>query len=157
MGHATSKPAPLWLDALSAAGIAHQWTTDILSRLWRKLALNCAINPLTVLKQCRNGELENYDNQVRLICADLVKLLEHQGLSDAAQALYPEVSRVISATARNFSSMYQDVSNGRRTEIAYLSGYACQVAQNAGLTLKHLSAVHQQLLEYLTRHGLPTR
>lgn len=47
---------PAWLADLRQAGIAHDWSLDILSRLWRKLALNCAINPLTVLHDCRNGE-----------------------------------------------------------------------------------------------------
>jgi 2-dehydropantoate 2-reductase len=47
--------APIWLEDLHAAGIPHEWSTDILTRLWRKLALNCAINPLTVLHDCRNG------------------------------------------------------------------------------------------------------
>ena len=36
--------------------------------------------------------------------------------------------RVIQATAANYSSMYQDVANQRRTEISYLLGYACQAA-----------------------------
>ena len=45
VGHPTP---PLWLEDLHAAAIPHDWSTDILTRLWRKLALNCAINPLTV-------------------------------------------------------------------------------------------------------------
>lgn len=49
--------APGWLGELDRAGIPNAWSDDILGRLWRKLALNCAINPLTVLHDCRNGEL----------------------------------------------------------------------------------------------------
>ena len=57
LGDAAHPVAPIWLDDLDAADIPHEWSTDILTRLWRKLALNCAINPLTVLHQCRNGGL----------------------------------------------------------------------------------------------------
>lgn len=118
-------PPPLWLDDfLHAAGIPHDWSTDILTRLWRKLALNCAINPLTVLYQCRNGELQAHQCEVATLCAELGELLECCGQPDAALDLQHEVERVIQATAANYSSMYQDVAAGRRTEISYLLGYA---------------------------------
>jgi hypothetical protein len=49
------------------------------------------------------------------------------------------VERVIHATAANYSSMYQDVANARRTEISYLLGYACQAAARHQLNLPHLN------------------
>ncbi|MDP9031148.1 MAG: putative 2-dehydropantoate 2-reductase, partial [Pseudomonadota bacterium] len=76
LGDASHPTPPLWLDDLQAAGIPHAWSTDILTRLWRKLALNCAINPLTVLYQCRNGELQAHQCEVATLCAELAELLE---------------------------------------------------------------------------------
>jgi 2-dehydropantoate 2-reductase len=67
--------APIWLEDLSAAGIPHEWSTDILTRLWRKLALNCAINPLTVLHDCRNGGLQEHHCEVATLCGELSELL----------------------------------------------------------------------------------
>jgi 2-dehydropantoate 2-reductase len=58
LGDTGQAPAPAWLEELQRSGIAHEWSPNILSRLWRKLALNCAINPLTVLHDCRNGGLQ---------------------------------------------------------------------------------------------------
>ncbi|MEZ1513196.1 2-dehydropantoate 2-reductase N-terminal domain-containing protein, partial [Pseudomonas soli] len=52
LGDPRDTNAPAWLTQLSQAGIPHSWSDDILERLWRKLALNCAINPLTVLHDC---------------------------------------------------------------------------------------------------------
>ncbi|PQZ88092.1 MULTISPECIES: putative 2-dehydropantoate 2-reductase [Pseudomonas] len=155
LGDASHPTPPLWLDDLHAAGIPHDWSTDILTRLWRKLALNCAINPLTVLYACRNGGLQNHQCEVATLCAELSELLECCGQPCAAQDLHSEVERVIQATAANFSSMYQDVASARRTEISYLLGYACEAATRHQLSLPHLQQLHVRLVEQLTARGLP--
>lgn len=147
---------PAWLDALQAAGIAYDWSLDIHSRLWRKLALNCAINPLTVLYACRNGELREHPAEIANLCSELTELLQRCGQSSAAEDLHGEVQRVIQATAANYSSMYQDVQQRRRSEIAYLLGYACQAASRHGLPLPHLQALHQRLQSHLQARGLPS-
>ena len=155
LGDVSHPTPPLWLNDLQAAGIPHEWSTDILTRLWRKLALNCAINPLTVLYQCRNGELQAHQCEVATLCAELAELLECCGQPAAAVDLQREVERVIHATAANYSSMYQDVANARRTEISYLLGYACQAAARHQLNLPHLQRLHVRLVEQLRAHGLP--
>ena len=154
LGDASHPTPPLWLDDLQAAGIPHEWATDILTRLWRKLALNCAINPLTVLYHCRNGGLSAHHCEVATLCAELAELLERCGQPAAAQDLHSEVERVIQATAANYSSMYQDVANARRTEISYLLGYACQAAARHQLAAPHLQQVHTRLVAHLLARGL---
>ena len=57
---------------------------DILSRLWRKLALNCAINPLTVLHDCRNGGLSEHHCEVATLCAELAELRGARGAPPSA-------------------------------------------------------------------------
>lgn len=155
LGDASHPVAPFWLDDLEAAKIPHEWSADILTRLWRKLALNCAINPLTVLHDCRNGGLQDHHCEVATLCAELTELLERCGQPAAADNLQQEVERVISATAANFSSMYQDVASKRRTEISYLLGHACKVAQRHQLNLPHLQQLQQRLTEHLHSLGLP--
>ena len=154
LGDASHPTPPLWLNDLQAAGIPHDWASDILTRLWRKLALNCAINPLTVLYQCRNGGLQAHACEVATLCAELAELLECCGQPAAAQDLHSEVQRVIQATAANYSSMHQDVANHRRTEISYLLGYACQAAARHQLVLPHLQQLQARLVEYLRARGL---
>ncbi|MBV6825243.1 putative 2-dehydropantoate 2-reductase [Pseudomonas sp. PD9R] len=156
LGDAGHPVAPIWLDDLNAAGIPHEWSTEILTRLWRKLALNCAINPLTVLHDCRNGGLQDHHCEVATLCGELTELLERCGQPAAAQNLQQEVERVIHATAANFSSMYQDVSNRRRTEISYLLGYACKAADRHKLNLPHLNQLQQRLIARLLSLGLPS-
>ena len=156
LGDPEQGDAPAWLDDLQHSGIRHEWSPTIMSRLWRKLALNCAINPLTVLHQCTNGGLKAHTQTVDALCIELSALLVGCAQPEAAVNLSAEVHRVIDATAQNDSSMYQDVAQRRRTEISYLSGYACQAAQRIGLDTPHLHAIHQQLIAHLTHLGLPS-
>ncbi|AVO60827.1 MULTISPECIES: putative 2-dehydropantoate 2-reductase [Pseudomonas] len=156
LGDASHPTAPFWLDDLSASGIPHEWSADILTRLWRKLALNCAINPLTVLHDCRNGGLLQHHCEVAMLCVELSELLERCGQPAAAENLQQEVERVIQATAANYSSMYQDVASRRRTEISYLLGHACDVATRHQLHLPNLSRLRRLLVEHLQQRGLPS-
>jgi 2-dehydropantoate 2-reductase len=155
LGVQGERRTPKWLEDLQAADIPHQWTHDILAKLWRKLALNCAINPLTVLHDCRNGDLRDWPQEVAGLCAELAELLRQAGQPEAAEDLHAEVLRVIDGTAANYSSMYQDVAQGRRTEIAYLLGHACAQAERLQLRLPRLDDLQQRLREHLTARGLP--
>lgn len=147
---------PTWISQLQQAGISHTWSTEILGKLWRKLALNCAINPLTVLHDCRNGGLADFQEEVANLCTELGTLLHQCNQASAAEGLLADVQRVIGATASNYSSMYQDVAQGRRTEIAYLLGYACHAAGQRQLAVPQLQDLHQRLSAHLAARGLPT-
>ncbi|WP_434518554.1 putative 2-dehydropantoate 2-reductase [Pseudomonas sp. NFX1] len=156
LGDPLTPALPEWFDDLHDAGIPAEWTVDILPRLWRKLALNCAINPLTVLHECRNGGLLEHLGEVTALCDELAELLRRCGQPQAAEDLDEEVQRVILATAANYSSMYQDVRAGRRTEVHYLLGHACRAADRHGLQLPQLERLHRCLVDNLQARGLPS-
>ena len=104
----------------------------ILTKLWRKLALNCVDQSTDGAgHDCRNGGLQEHHCEVATLCGELTELLERCGQPAAAENLQSEVERVIQATAANYSSMHQDVTSQRRTEISYLLGYALQSCQRA--------------------------
>ena len=155
LGDASHPTPPLWLDDLQAAGIPHDWASDILTRLWRKLALNCAINPLTVLYECRNGGLQAHACEVATLCAELAELLECCGQPAAAQDLHSEVQRV--DPGHGSQLLVHAPGRGqrpRRTEISYLLGYACQAAARHQLVLPHLHQLQARLVEHLRARGL---
>jgi 2-dehydropantoate 2-reductase len=156
VGSSSGSTPPPWLADLTQAAIPHQWTEDILARLWRKLAINCAINPLTVLLHCTNGGLLAHSNHLTQVCEELATLLIAADQATAAEGLQADVNAVITATAANYSSMYQDVAAGRRTEVSYLLGYACAQARRLGLAVPVLTDLHQALLAALANRGLPT-
>jgi 2-dehydropantoate 2-reductase len=154
LGDPLDPAPPHWLDQLRLAGIPHTWSDDMPGRLWRKLALNCAINPLSVLYDCRNGGLLQHADEVRQLCSELVALLQLCGQPQAAEDLPAEVFRVIQATADNYSSMQQDVSRRQRTEIHYLLDHACAQAARLQLAAPRLLQLQQRLKARLAELGL---
>lgn len=123
-------------DSLSCPEFPVSASDNILALLWRKLAINCAINPLTVRYRCRNGELLD----LPAACRDLKVICEE--FSAVSQALRREhwvpnlldtVTDVAHKTAANRSSMLQDVEAGRKTEIDAITGYLCREAQRLAI------------------------
>lgn len=119
-----------------AAGLATLAVTDIMMRRWQKLAVNCAINPLTVRFRCRNGELLHRPEALtlmRTVCREVASVMHAEGLAADADALFANAQDVAAATAGNTSSMLADVMAGRSTEIDFLNGHVLRCADRHGV------------------------
>ncbi|KAH0607454.1 uncharacterized protein H6S33_002488 [Morchella sextelata] len=118
---------------------------ELLSMQAEKLAVNAVINPLTVMYDCRNGELlENFHITLTMrlllqeVSAVLCALPELAGVAGretrfAAERLYDVVVRVARATGENWSSMVQDVRGGKQTEVDYINGWVVRRARELGV------------------------
>jgi 2-dehydropantoate 2-reductase len=129
-------PAPPWFGDWAAALSDCVWDHHIETALWRKLAINCAINPLTAIHGCRNGELGRRPELIRattVLCEEIASVGQAAGLADRTGSLHQAVATVIAATAGNRSSMLQDIEAGRRTEITYITGYLLTLAGRHGI------------------------
>ena len=123
-------PGTLWVSdeeafkTLSAAetlNVVRVSEAEMTERLWKKLAVSCVLNPLTALHSCRNGEaLPGREDTCRAVCAEIASLDDCPcTAADLEKAVYDAAAE----TAANYSSMYQDVAAGRRTEVDALSGW----------------------------------
>lgn len=144
LGSLDGHPAPAWFSSWEAAELSCHWTDDIAAMMWRKLAVNCAINPLTAIHRCRNGELiadPDLRRAMDALCDEIVDVSSALGFTDTASNLHTAVAQVAAATAENRSSMLQDVSAGRPTEIDYITGYLVARAAAAGIAVPRNRAV----------------
>ncbi|MDP2229282.1 MAG: 2-dehydropantoate 2-reductase [Moraxellaceae bacterium] len=119
-----------------AAGMTADAVTDINTQRWHKLAINCAINPLTARWRCRNGELLDNADALALmqqLCAEVAMVMRAEGLAATGDALFAQARAVAAQTAANTSSMLADVLAGRPTEIAFMNGYVLARAQHHGI------------------------
>ena len=133
------------------ADILHQalpdvaWHNNIDSASWNKLAVNCVINPLTALYNCRNGDLAARNEEVFDICDEIAHVMEREGYNISTENLFLHVKQVIECTADNISSMLQDVREQRHTEIDYITGYLIRRARANGTPVPLNTRLYEQV------------
>lgn len=157
-GRGEANPPP-WFTDWQHLAASCAWESEIDQALWRKLAINCAINPLTAIHNCRNGALASRPElaaQVQQLCREIEAIGEAAGQHGAVTDLHARVAAVIAATADNRSSMLQDVLAQRSTEIDYLNGYLLGLADELQLEAPHNRAVVAAVRQLSCRH-LPAR
>lgn len=136
------------LTNLNKSGLKFAWDEQITARLWRKLAVNACINPLTTLCNCRNGELLQHPlAQAYLpeLVQEIATIVSDAGTPLTAVELLEQVSHVCQLTAANFSSMHQDWWQHKPTEKAAILGSLLNHAQKAHLPAAKLQDLDRQL------------
>ena len=135
------------VDVLNHALPHVLWTDNIRYALWHKLAINCAINPLTAIENCRNGQLAdaNYRPLLNQLINELVSVMRAEQVPIEPQQLTESIDRVIEATSQNYSSMQQDIAQQRPTEIDFITGYVIKKAAQHGLTVPLNQHLYQQV------------
>lgn len=124
-----SRSAALW----NAAGLPVECVPDVHVYVWRKLAINAVINPLSALLRVENGDLESLAATAAGLIEELVPVAAARGIAlDAAETL-EKVLASMRQTARNPSSMLQDLRAGRPTEINWINGAIVSLAERHGI------------------------
>lgn len=136
-----------WFKVIKAALPNTHWQTDINTKQWQKLAINCVINPLTALNNVCNGELTKpeYLTQISAIANEVSAVASSQGITLAASSIVEQALTVANATANNVSSTLADIRAHRATEINAINGYICQLATSAGIDVPVNSALVKQV------------
>ncbi len=109
--------------ALSTSGLPTETTSDLRPHAWRKLAVNCALNPLTALFGIDNGAVLD-DPARRLLVETAAREVRAVALAAGVNLPDPvqDALAVAQRTAANRSSMRQDLERQAATEIEFLNG-----------------------------------
>ncbi|MCE7517552.1 ketopantoate reductase family protein [Vreelandella titanicae] len=141
-------------QTLTQAGLAATKVDDIRQRLWQKLAVNAAINPLVALNGVRNGELrgEAYAGRVVEVVKEVAAIMLAEGIAppndgNGEDAWLALVWQVVENTASNKASMLQDVESKRPTERGAILGPLIEGARRHGLECEVLQALDNELAE----------
>lgn len=123
------------VEGFDQAGLAVTRTTAIRHALWRKVAVNAAINPITALVGCRNGAITEppLSEVADRVVAEIVDAAAAAEIELSIESLQAEVTEVASATADNRSSMLQDVLAGSQTEIEAIAGIPLEHGSRASM------------------------
>lgn len=122
-------------NLLRAAGFESHLSGRVDSLVWGKLAINAAINPLTAILGVPNGFLAENEVARRLmgqIAEEVAALAQAQAIPLPFPSASQRALEVAQATAANFSSMLQDLSSGRETEIEAICGAVVRSGREHG-------------------------
>lgn len=110
------------MEVFSECGLKTRLSSNIEKEIWDKLIVNCVVNPLSALLRVRNCEIVT--DSLKTVRYEIVRECVEVGRAEGMgfpQDFWTEIDHKISKYT-NFSSMYQDVIKGKKTEIDFLNG-----------------------------------
>src|SRR5205809_5414610 len=130
--------------ALARAAIDAQLSTDIRRALWEKYALICAVAGMTALTRCPIGVVRETPacwQMFRAVVEEVAALAAAAKVGLAADIVDQIMAQATSIAPGNFSSLYQDLRQGKRLELDALHGYAVRLGERLGVPTPALAAV----------------
>lgn len=132
------------------SGMGLTISEDIRREIWRKLLINCVINPITALRNQCNGFIIG-DPDARREAAAIIKegvaAAAGEGVILSETEMLEALEKVCTVTAGGRSSMLQDIQAGRRTEIDFINGAVAAAARRHRLP----APVNQSLTDRIHR------
>lgn len=122
-------------EILTAAGLATELVENIEEIVWNKLLINVGINALSALIRLENGDLVKFPEIQKLMAMAITEALavaRGKGLRANPQTV-EEAKAACLATAKNRSSMLQDVLKKKRTEIEAINGAVVKEGKTLGI------------------------
>jgi 2-dehydropantoate 2-reductase len=121
---------------LRQAGFTIEESRDLESLVWGKLIINSGINPLTAILRVTNGELLERRDAIWLMnraAREATAVAFAKGVRLPFDQPELEVANVAQRTAKNYSSMVQDVLRGAPTEIEAICGAVVNEGAKLGI------------------------
>jgi 2-dehydropantoate 2-reductase len=123
-------------EIFNRSNLTTHMTRDLKGLIWSKLIINAAINPLTALTRLPNGKLLAFEG-TRAILRDAATEATRVAKRKRIKLIYDDplakVESVCENTADNVSSMLQDITRSKRTEIDYLNGVIVRMGKELGI------------------------
>lgn len=130
------------LAALATTLRDNGWRTnavaDIHRWVWRKLAVNCALNPTTALASVPTRAVAfdpNLLQAARSIIDEVVAVAAAEGVRLHADTLLETMENFAATTANPYTSMYVDLEQGLRTEIDAINGAVVRHARRHNVSV----------------------
>ncbi|MGI6789758.1 2-dehydropantoate 2-reductase [Aminobacterium sp. EBM-42] len=121
---------------LEKGGFDVKLSQNVMGLIWGKLLVNIGINALTAITGLKNGRLVDFsetDELLRSAVEEAVAVAKGKGVILEGEDPVEHARNVARLTATNRSSMLQDVSNKRKTEIDVINGAIVQEGKRLGI------------------------
>ncbi len=116
-------------ELLRGAGLRVKLSKDMKKEIWKKLVVNCVLNPLTAIFRVKNNKIgvDSLKPVRKRIVKECFRVAAAEGIF-LKKNFEKELTKKISFY-KNYSSMCQDIMKGRKTEIDFLNGKILELAK----------------------------
>jgi len=116
----------------NSCGLETRVSKKMEGEVWKKLVLNCIVNPLTAIFHVRNNKIvsENLRWIRREVARECIEVAKAEGVNLEIET--EELDRKI-LSYTNLSSMCQDILKKKRTEIDFLNGKIVELGRKHGI------------------------
>lgn len=131
----------------SAVADIHRW-------VWRKLAVNCALNPTTALASVPTRAVAldpDLLQSARVIIEEVVAVAAKEGVRLHTDTLVETMENFALSTADPYTSMYVDLEQGMRTEIDAINGAVVRHARRHNVPVPNNLMMHRLISAH--EHG----
>jgi len=120
-------------ELFTASGLDGRISSSIKTDIWRKLVINCVINPITAMIGSDVGGIANpgLGPLKHLVFEECLAVARADGVMLATD--FVEMIDRVFAPSRNIASMRQDLLSGRPTEIDHMNGAVVDLGRRSGI------------------------
>mgnify|MGYP001584429924 CR=1 FL=1 len=120
-------------ENFSECGLKAYVSKNIKEDIWKKLFMNCVLNPITGIFKIKNYKIA--DKKLKPLRDEIIKECIAVAKKDGFKFSFKSVESIIGRVrkSKNYSSMYQDLLKGKRTEIDYLNGAVVKLGKKYGV------------------------
>lgn len=122
--------------AFNDAGFPTHVADNVLGLVWGKLMANIGINALTALTGLKNGQLLDFKETEELLemaVTEAAEVAKRKNIKLPYDDAVAHTKKIAQLTAANRSSMLQDVTNKRMTEIDVINGAIVKEGELLGI------------------------
>jgi 2-dehydropantoate 2-reductase len=137
--------ARAFLDAGGRAGFPIELSPRIRAALWEKYLMICALSGLTAVTRRPIGDIRacpESRQMYRAILAELAAIARAEGVGLPDGIVDRGMAAADALDAESYSSLYHDLTRGRRLELEALQGHAVRLGARHGVPAPALSALY---------------
>ena len=115
------------VERFNDAGLNIKYSADTYQSIWHKAGLNCVLNSFCTLIDCNINQYGSYDKNLQLTRAVLNEVTavgRAEGVDVKQEVIENNIKNIfpLDIAGAHYPSLYQDMKNGRLTEIDFLNG-----------------------------------
>jgi 2-dehydropantoate 2-reductase len=128
-------------------GIETIISDNIQKIIWKKLLLNASVNAITAIYKIPTGRIT--EEKIMKICSNIITesidIAESEGIIFSFDETMQNICSLAERQKNAYTSMYNDIKNGRKTEIDFINGAIAEIACKNNINARYNNMITEQI------------